>query len=810
MAVDRRRHLILEGTARAEPFTSPVAGGQKFRTRRTQRDAHGQALRRQLTRIAAELARRREQEAAMASEAARGFYLEFESPTGFELKLESLEHRTAGLELAATRKEGSRCFAVVFVPQGKLDFFMRRVEQYLRETTPKGKPRHRELVESIAAVRLAVAESFWTDPRADMPARDAIIWWEAWLRGRPEAVLAEFRAVARQAGMDVGEEHQAFPDRTVVLLRTSLASLAGALDVMDLLAELRRVKQIGSFFMRLSRREQARWAQELLSRVALTAQATTAVTILDTGAHRANPLLAGVLAEQDVHAARPAWGTHDHHGHGTEMAGIAAYGDLAAALLAAGPLPIGHRLESVKILPPTASTSPHLYGAITADGVARVEIEAPDRTRVFSMSVGTAASDRGEPTAWSAAIDQLAVGVDDDERRLFLVSAGNLGAGAGRNYPSQNEVESILDPGHAWNALTVGAYTSLTELDEPAFAGWTCVAPPGGLGPTSTTSLSWQPQWPIKPDIVLEGGNMAISPQRTEADSPDSLSVLTTYYRDDRLFTSSGDTSAATAKAAHHAATIRTAYPTLWPETVRALLVDSAEWTPAMRSTLGAARGARSVEIALRCFGFGVPDLERAVWSAGNALTLVVQGELQPFEGARSKEMNLHELPWPRAELEQLGDVEVELRVSLSYFIEPNPARRGWKHRHRYASHGLRFAVQKPAESVAALRKRVNKDAREEDDGEVAAGDAEGWLLKPNLRGKGSLHHDRWRGTAAELARRDHIAVYPVIGWWRQRLALERSKSKARYALVVTIRTPATSIDLYQAVATKIAVPISV
>src|SRR5690606_16795861 len=142
------------------------------------------------------------------------------------------------------------------------------------------------------------------------------------------------------------------------------------------------------------------------------------------------------------------------------------------------------------------------------------------------------------------------------------------------------------------------------------------------------------------------------------------------------------------------------------------------------------------------------------------------------FTGKKSNEMNLHELPWPRAELERLGETEVELRVSLSYFIEPNPARRGWKDRHRYASHGLRFAVQKPTESVVNLRRRVTKDARDEEEGLGSDGDADGWMLRPNLRGRGSLHHDRWRGTAAELARRSHVAVYPVIGWWRERLSL--------------------------------------
>jgi hypothetical protein len=158
--------------------------------------------------------------------------------------------------------------------------------------------------------------------------------------------------------------------------------------------------------------------------------------------------------------------------------------------------------------------------------------------------------------------------------------------------------------------------------------------------------------------------------------------------------------------------------------------------------------------------------------------------------------MHLHKLPWPRAALGSLGDLNVELRVTLSYFIEPNPARRGWIKRHRYASHGLRFAVQKPTESVTGFRKRVNGAAREEGE-DSAGGDPDGWLLKPDLRGKGSLHHDRWSGTAADLATREHVAVFPVIGWWRERLALERSQSKARYALVVSIRTPPSSIDIY-------------
>ena len=70
---------------------------------------------------------------------------------------------------------------------------------------------------------------------------------------------------------------------------------------------------------------------------------------------------------------------------------------------------------------------------------------------------------------------------------------------------------------------------------------------------------------------------------------------------------------------------------------------------------------------------------------------------------------------------------------------------------------------------------------------------------------RGASVYSRWLGIAADLATCEHIAVHPVIGWWRERLALGKSDSRARYALVVSIRTPETSVDLYEAVQLRIA-----
>ena len=65
----------------------------------------------------------------------------------------------------------------------------------------------------------------------------------------------------------------------------------------------------------------------------------------------------------------------------------------------------------------------------------------------------------------------------------------------------------------------------------------------------------------------------------------------------------------------------------------------------------------------------------------------------------------------------------------------------------------------------------------------------------------GSLHSDVWSGPAVELAARDQLCIYPVMGWWRDRSSQERYLDKARYALVVSLEAPETHIDLHAKVA---------
>ncbi len=721
--------------------------------------------------------------------------------------------------------------ATAFVPDGALTHFFDRFRQYTEEKTKKGEPRHKDMVDRIAALRKATLRALWTDAVEVYPDDREAIWWEVWLRRHDGNELQRLLEFAGQTGLDVGERRLGFDDRIVVLVRGRATQLSASLDVLNDLAEVRKAKESSAFFADATAEEEADWLENLKQRVMLPPQQAPTVCILDTGVTRAHPLLEDIIAPADVTAVDPAWGGQDdgggagNMGHGTEMAGLAAYGDLTPILVSGAPVQIRHRLESVKVLPPTGANPPELYGAITAQAAMRPEVTAPQRLRVFSMAVtATDERDRGQPTSWSAAIDALAAGrvfdtgtqglvyldeADETARRLFVLSAGNVEPiHLQDDHLGRSDLEAVHDPAHAWNALAVGAFTEKSTIGNPAWNGWSALAAPGDLSPWSTTSVTFQDRWPIKPDVVYEGGNVATNGGMFDNAVPDLCLLSTSYRPAQTAFVLSSATSAATAQVARMGAIIRAEYPEFWPETVRAIIVHSAEWTKAMQSHLRGAGGKRARAKLVRRYGFGVPHLARALRSANDSLTLVAQSTIRPFSEGKMREMHLHELPWPKDVLEALGQTPVSLRVTLSYFIEPNPGRRGWQKRHRYASHGLRFDLKTPTETVDEFRKRLNQRALDEDEGKPSSGGATEWFLGEMARNKGSIHSDVWVGTAADLADRGVVGIFPVSGWWKDQPKRDRSSFGARYTLVISIETEAEDVDIWTPVAQKIGVAV--
>ena len=831
--MDQRPHLFPRdtGTVKLYTYARPV-GSSEFRVPPRDRVPHSQSLVAQIE--YAEQQAASQVAAKPTAEEPSGIVLEFQSDPNYELRLKSLESEGSGIELRNTRVDSNGVMhATVFIPNGKVGLFVRKFEAFAdpakdskpKDLTKSGKPANFNLVASITQIRLAALESFWTD-NDEFPSDRQPLWWEVWLREarNPHDVVDVLRPRAQVVGAMVSERSLRFPDRRVVLVRATVTQLLGIENLFDILAELRSAKILAGEFLVLPPRDQAEFIEDALRRIQPPPLNAPSVCHLDTGVNRGHPLLSLALPEEHLLAVDPNWSAADGHPqqHGTGMAGLALYGCLTDLLNSTETVSLQHRLESVKILPDHGQHEPDLYGDVTVQSVYRIEIAAPEKQqRAFALTITTADSrDEGSPSSWSATLDQICSGAEDAGRpsRLMMVSAGNTPDAERQEYPSRNLLHGVEDPAQSWNAVSVGAYTEKTTIHSSEYATWKPVANAGLLSPASRTSVVWENKsWPIKPDIVMEGGNLAIDPTTGRADYIDDLMLLTTRTSPTgALLTTTGDTSAATALAARYAAIIWSRYPNLSPETVRGLLIHSARWTDPMLAEFPHEQR----HDRLRVYGYGVPDLNRALWSAGNNATLVIEDSLQPFDQfisdknekkIKTRDMRLHTLPWPKDVLEQMGGTTVRLRVTLSYFVEPSPGRRGWKHKHRYQSHGLRFDIKRPTDTEADFLKRITRSAWDEDEETaISSTDDRAWTIGSMLRCKGSIHSDVWTGTAAQLAASGVLAVYPVTGWWKERAGLNRWNRTAKYSLVLSLETDQSQIDLYTPILNKITVPISI
>ncbi|MFP4122994.1 S8 family peptidase [Coleofasciculus sp.] len=560
-----RPHIYLPDSGESENYTSPRTGTTPPPPPRD-RERHANELARAIGRS---LLKARQQLDSREPEIATGkpgFYLEFQVLTDQANAFEKLENRQKKIELVAVHKPAEQedvVKATVFVPESATDYFLSKVEQYRDQETKKGKPKNEALVARLETVEIGTVRSLFTDDSTLFPQDEQEVWWEVWLRRDQRET---FNTITERLNIQTKPHAISFPEREVVLAMADVEAMARLIKNSDAVAELRIAKDTPSMFLDMGPVEQVRWARDVADRILEPGQHAIALCLLDSGVTRTHPLIEPTLDSSDMHTYEPRWGVRDNWGHGTQMAGLALYADLLDVLQTSNQVKLRHRLESVKILQPNQPNEPELYGAITKEAVARPEIQAPNRRRVFCMAITSEipASNQGTPSSWSAAIDQLCFGEDD----------------------------------------------------------------------------------------------------------------------------------------------------------------------------------------------------------------------------------------W--------------LKVTLSYFIEPNPGERGWGQRHRYASYSLRFEVKRPLESHDDFRRRINKAAREEEENTTTRTESDNWFLGSKLRNRGSIHSDIWYGTAIELAQRSAIAVYPVGGWWKDKKHLERWQQSAGYSLIVSIRVPEVEVDIYTPVLNRVKLAIDI
>ena len=797
------------------------------------RDVHGLKLKAELL---AALASVRVTQVARDPEArpeSAGAYLQVESQPGDSLP--DLDWSSKRIRLGAIRvnDEGSQVGAM-FVPATSEEFLISKIVEYLEQNTGKNEPRHEGKFAPLEVIRPGTLSSLWTDKRPLLADPLERFWWECWC---VKDLARDFIRIAARLRLRASDRRLFFPESEVIPIYANATEMNSILCNTDAVEELRRATDTPSFFTTTVKRDQNRWTNDLVGRIDPPHASAPAVCILDGGIAAAHPLLTPALDSADCITVNQAWGVDDHSagGHGTNMAGSALYGDLTFPLSDQRRISLDFRLESVKFLPPPgfSVTDPETYGVITQTAISMAEIPNPDRPRVVCMAITNLDVSGERPTSWSSAIDQCSAGVmpgdEADEigdlpRRLMFISAGNIPDHSDPDEISDLDEFPVEDPAQAWNAVCVGGFTDKVDIvPEDDLEGWHAMASVGDHSPYSRTSSDWQHSLaPMKPEVVFEAGNRAASENDLEVVAGvDSLSLLTTGkdFLTEPLVTFWA-TSPATAQAAGMAAQIMARNPQFWPETVRALMVHSAEWTPAMRQRLEACGSKADCVTLARHFGYGVPRLDRALASAQNDLALITQAHITPYkrerkqnakgrlvlEGPTFDEIHYYDLPWPTQTLEQL-EGRVRLKVTLSYFVEPSPGRAAPVTPSLYQSFGLRFDLKRKRETQDAFRKRVNQLERGKEKRTSADPDS-GWIFGTKSVAAGSLHCDEWEGPASDLAARNGIAVYPVGGWWRYRTHLNRHESRARYALIISMSAVDDDIDLYSEIQNKIGIAV--
>lgn len=385
------------------------------------------------------------------------------------------------------------------------------------------------------------------------------------------------------------------------------------------------------------------------------------ICVIDSGVMRGHPVLGNAIGETK---AFPPGDEVDANGHGTRVAGIALYGDLRECIrnLAFEP---EFFLYSARVLDESNRFSEnHLIITQMQDAINY--FYHTHKCRVFNISIGDPelVYDDGKPSAWAHILDVLARELDI----VIVVSAGNLPIfGLGneeavslyQTYPSYflngNKQARIIEPATAINVLTVGSLAHTqdslhslrypNDLDSRPIAAKDDVSPFTRRGPGVNNS--------VKPDVCEYGGNALWHSTRGVRHDPGLGIISTNHNFMDSLFSTGIGSSYAAPKIAHLAAKILKNYPGISANLVRVLIANAA----CLPSS--AAERFTTDEDRLNLYGYGKPELEKAIYSDDNRVTLIADDSI-PLDT-----VTLYEIPIPEEFKERVG--ERKITVTMAY-----------------------------------------------------------------------------------------------------------------------------------------------
>ncbi|MBJ6725448.1 S8 family peptidase [Geomesophilobacter sediminis] len=450
------------------------------------------------------------------------------------------------------------------------------------------------------------------------------------------------------------------------------------------------------------------------------------VAVLDSGIVSNHPLLGPAVGAE--RSFIDAHGPSDTHGHGTNVAGIAVYGDVAAAITNDAFTP-NFWVCSGRVLDGNGETDAGFIENQIIDAVRYFHDEYD--CRVYNVSIGDLNKPYlgGHIRSFSQILDLLARELDV----LFVVSTGNVSIDEmdalswKQQYPAYltRDQWAIIEPAPALNVLTVG---SLARYDQnvrmlrwPDDPGELPIARHGQPSPFTRRGPSVGGA--IKPDLVAYGGNWAFNTRGNNV-SAQHLGVVTTNrtFTEDGLFKQACGTSFATPYITYLAGKVLCENPTASQNLLRALLIAHARVPEGSEGLFPEKEAIRSI------LGYGAVDAAALCRSRDNHVTMIVEGTLE------DKRHHFYEVPIPEDFLSQ-GKRDRELTVALAYAAPVRSTRVAYK----ATRVEFRVVAAPDLDHVATMFNRATSAEDYQSIPEI--GNAS---LGPTMRSKGTVQGDTW------------------------------------------------------------------
>lgn len=532
--------------------------------------------------------------------------------------------------------------------------------------------------------------------------------------------------------------------------------------------------------------------------------------VVDSGVVAGHPLLRGtVLEEADFGSGEDS--TVDRNGHGSQVAGLVVYGDIAKRTVSGEWIPqvslcvakvLRHRedptgqTEGLAEFPEEQRAERQLTEAIEYFARAR-------NVRVFNLSIGNL--DRmyagGRQLPWAEALDDLARRLDI----VIVVPTGNVPDPEIPVATSSQQLQRavlagltgqdhrLIDPATAALCLTVG---SLARAGEP-YGNQTELpgSPPDCPSPFTRTGPGVADG--VKPELAHYGGNFTVtgigSTVFWRKQNPGlSEPTLNHAFATGRLLKGAVGTSFAAAHVTHIAARAEAALreqlgrpPTA--NLIRALVVDSArvppgiyEWTDGRRDPL------------LRSVGYGTPAVD-ACWSTFNRVSLIAEDTV-PY-----RTFHVYALQLPEVFLDTQGRKSVT--VTLAYDPPTRLSRRDYLATVMW----LEIFRGLTTEQIVEYRSKYAGDGEppRAPDRNKLDFQPPGQVLRPS-----TVQSRRWesnRGSKLNY-RPDEEAepTFHIFVGCQPRFPDPFGQEQQRYALIVTLEHEDQAIELYQEVQARV------